>query len=95
MTSTPRVVANADVVLREETDDWAVLFHPDTAAALGVSPVGVAIWRRLDGRRGISDLAEALGEEFDEIPDTVEEEVAEFLDRLVEFGFAGHVAEEG
>ncbi len=26
--------------LREEFDDWAVLFNPDTAQAVGINPVG-------------------------------------------------------
>ncbi|RPJ51839.1 MAG: SynChlorMet cassette protein ScmD, partial [Acidobacteria bacterium] len=44
-----RPIANPTVVLREEFDDWAVLFNPDTAAAVGTNPVGVAVWKRMDG----------------------------------------------
>ncbi len=32
MESTERPLVNPGVVLREEFDDWAVLFNPDTAA---------------------------------------------------------------
>ena len=37
-------VANPLIVLREEFDDWAVLFNPDTGAAAGINSMGVAIW---------------------------------------------------
>jgi len=35
--------ANPGVVLREEFDDWAVLFDPDTGESFAVDPVGVFI----------------------------------------------------
>ena len=49
-------VANSLVVLREEFDDWAVLFDPDTGNACGLNPVGVFIWKRLDGRHTVPDI---------------------------------------
>ena len=50
MNQTDKPIANPIVVLREEFDDWAVLFNPDTADALGINPVGVAVWKRMDGQ---------------------------------------------
>jgi len=44
------------VVLREEFDDWAVLFNPETADAVGINPVGVAIWKLLDGRHSLEEI---------------------------------------
>ena len=32
-------VANSLVVLREEFDDWAVLFDPDTGSGFGINPM--------------------------------------------------------
>jgi hypothetical protein len=49
-------VAKSVVVLREEFDEWAVLYNPDTADAVGINPVGVAIWKLLDGIH-ITDIA--------------------------------------
>jgi hypothetical protein len=48
-----RPIANPTVVLREEFDDWAILFNPDTAEAVGTNPVGVAVWKLMDGRRNL------------------------------------------
>ena len=49
MSHNNKPVANPLVVLREEFDDWAVLFDPDTGNAFGLSPVGVFVWKLLDG----------------------------------------------
>jgi hypothetical protein len=43
-------VANPLIVLREEFDDWAILFDPDTGNAFGLNPTGVFIWKLLDGK---------------------------------------------
>ncbi|MHB9098409.1 MAG: PqqD family peptide modification chaperone, partial [Syntrophales bacterium] len=56
MNQSDRPIANPIVVLREEFDDWAVLFNPDTADAVGTNPVGVAVWKRMDGKRSIEDI---------------------------------------
>ncbi len=42
-------IANPSVVLREEFDDWAVLFDPDTGRGFGLNPTGVYLWKLLDG----------------------------------------------
>ena len=82
-------VANPVVVLREEFDDWAVLYNPDTAEAAGVNPVGVAIWKLMDGSRGLAQIVAAVGETFSETPESAADEVAEFIRGLAEKGFVG------
>lgn len=89
MHESTKPIANPDVLLREEFDDWAVLFNPDTAGALGLNPVGVAIWKRLDGRRDLARIAAEIRDEFPDAPDTVFEETAMFVNQLTEGGFAG------
>lgn len=51
---------NPLVVPREEFDDWAVLFDPDTGNAYGLDPVGVFIWKRLDGSHTIKNILKEL-----------------------------------
>jgi SynChlorMet cassette protein ScmD len=83
-------IPNRDTVLREEFDDWAILFNPDTAAAVGVNPVGVATWKLIDGERSLAEIAEALRERFDAVPDTVTDDITGFVEQLTEYGFVGH-----
>ncbi|MBI5833754.1 MAG: SynChlorMet cassette protein ScmD [Armatimonadetes bacterium] len=82
-------LADPLVVLREEFDDWAVLFHPDTGAAVGLNPVGVAIWQRLDGRHTVPGIVTELTETFDGVPGSAVEEVHAFVADLIERGFVG------
>jgi len=80
-------IINPDVVLREEFDDWAVLFNPDTADAVGINPIGVEIWKLLDGTRDLSAIEAEVRERFDEVPDTVHDEIDEFVKDLVARNF--------
>jgi SynChlorMet cassette protein ScmD len=89
MNQTDRPIANPSVVLREEFDDWAVLFNPDTADAVGTNPVGVAIWKRMDGKRSLEDIVSEIRTSFEDTPDAVFKETAAFVNILEEEGFVG------
>jgi SynChlorMet cassette protein ScmD len=70
------------VVLREEFDDWAVLFHPLTGEAVGTNPVGVAIWKALNGQRTLKEIAISIATQFDDAHDTVLEDTLDFVENL-------------
>jgi len=88
-------IANPTVVLREEFDDWAILFDPDTGKGFGMNPVSVFVWKRLDGAHTVAELIEQLRAECDEVPPEVEDDVRKFIQELLEKGLAGHVAPAG
>jgi len=81
-------VTNPLVVLREEFDDWAVLFDPDTGNACGLNPIGVFIWKRLDGKHSMGDILQDLPIHFEDVPAEAREQINEFLQTLIEQGFA-------
>ena len=89
MNQADRPIANPIVVLREEFDDWAVLFNPDTAEAVGTNPVGVAVWKRMDGRRSLDDIVSEIKNSFEDTPDATSKEIAAFVNTLAENGFVG------
>jgi SynChlorMet cassette protein ScmD len=89
VSGTEKFIVNPVVVLREEFDDWAVLFNPDTAEAVGINPVGVAIWKLMDGTRNLNDIVEEIKKSFDDVPESVVEETKKFADDLVEAGLVG------
>jgi SynChlorMet cassette protein ScmD len=89
MNQTDRPIASPIVVLREEFDDWAVLFNPDTADAVGTNPVGVAVWKRMDGKRSIEDIVSEIKNSFEDTPDSAFKEIAAFVNTLAESGFVG------
>jgi len=82
--------ANPVIVLREEFDDWAILFDPDTGNAYGLNPTTVFIWKLLDGRHTVRDIIREVKKNFEDVPDDVEEHVCEFINNLIERGYAGY-----
>lgn len=89
MNQMDRPITNPIVVLREEFDDWAVLFNPDTADAMGTNPVGVAVWKQMDGKKSIDDIVSEIKNSFEDTPDTSFKEIAAFVNTLAEKGFVG------
>ena len=90
MNRTDRPIANPIVVLREEFDDWAILFNPDTAAAVGINPVGVSVWKGMDGKRSLEEIVLDIKTSFDDAPETALEEIAAFVDKLAGHGYVGY-----
>ncbi len=80
--ATTKLVANASIVFREESDSWALLYDPDTGEAFGLNPVGAMIWKHLDGWHGVDDLVGILRQELNAVPVDVRDQVEEFLDRI-------------
>ncbi len=78
--------ANPLIVLREEFDDWAILFDPDTGNTFGLNPVSVFIWKRLDGRNTTEKILDDIRRECTEVPDNAEEHLRTFLEDLVSNG---------
>jgi SynChlorMet cassette protein ScmD len=93
MSTGNRPIANPVIVLREEFDDWAVVFNPDTAEAAGINPVGVAAWKMMDGSRTVEEIVAAIRKQFDDVPETALEEIASFVENLAEKGFVGYEGE--
>jgi SynChlorMet cassette protein ScmD len=83
-------IANDLLVLREEFDDWAVLFDPDSGDAFGLSPVGVFVWKRLDGMHSEIDILRELHEDCEDVPKDAVDHIREFVDQLAQRGFVGY-----
>jgi SynChlorMet cassette protein ScmD len=86
-------IANPTVVLREEFDDWAILFNPDTADAVGTNPVGVAVWKLMDGRHSLEEIIAEIKDQFADVPDAATKDVTAFVKDLAERGFIGYELE--
>jgi len=82
-------VANPLIVLREEFDDWAILFDPDTGNAFGLNPTGVFVWKLLDGEHSLEDISTELHENADDVPEEVKDHVHEFVVDLEKQGLVG------
>lgn len=83
--------ANPSVVFREDFDDIAVLFDPDSGRTFGLNHTGVLIWKALDGKHSGRDILDKLKENCDCIPVNVEEHLFQFIASLIENGVAGYI----
>jgi len=79
-------IANPDILLREEFDDWALLFNPNTGKGFGINPVGVFVWKLLDGKHSVNDIVEEVKKNFRNVSNNVDEEVKRFIAALSENG---------
>ncbi len=87
---TKKPITNPLVVLREEFDDWAILFNPDTADAVGTNPVGVAVWKLMDGKHRIEEIIAEIKDQFADVPDAAPQDVLAFIKDLTKRGFVGY-----
>ncbi len=90
MPENDKPIANPSIVFREEFDDWAILFDPDSGDGFGLNPVSAFIWNILDGKRTIQDVIAEVRENCEDIPDDAEERIKAFIDDLIERGYAGY-----
>ena len=85
-----RVKANPSVVLREEFDDWAILFNPDSGVIFSLNPMGVYIWKCFDGNHTIRDILVNLRNNYEDVPNETETHLKDFISDLIEKGLAGY-----
>jgi len=83
-------VANPLIVLREEFDDWAILFDPETGNTFSINPIGVLIWKQLDGRHTLGEIVEQIKEAAADVPDDVSGHVQNFIRNAVERGLIAY-----
>ena len=89
VTCTSLAIRNPHIVLREEFDDWGLLFDPEEGIAYGINPVGIFIWKHLDGDHTPDSIQKLVSEEFDKVPEHSLNEVIEFIQTVVDKGYAG------
>jgi SynChlorMet cassette protein ScmD len=94
MLPSDKPIANPVAVLREEFDDWAVLFNPDTAEAVGINPTGVLVWKSLDGERDLNQILDIVQEQFEDTPSAAGQDLTTFIDDLAQRGFVGYEVTE-
>lgn len=76
------------ISLREEFDDWALLFNPDTGHVAGLTPIAVTIWKSLVQGSALDEIVQQITAEYEVAPGTVEEDIRDFCADLVRQGYA-------
>ena len=94
MEDSKKPVANPSVSLREEFDDWAVLYDPDTGHGFGLNPIGVYLWKLLDGEHSIDEMLRALRLDAADVPQEAGGQILTFVEELTQHGLATDNAEQ-
>jgi hypothetical protein len=71
-----------DVAWRRIQEE-ALLVDPHTGRIYPLNPVAARIWVLLGEGHPVSAVNQALGEEFDAPPDTVQDDTSDFITRLL------------
>jgi SynChlorMet cassette protein ScmD len=87
MSSTNQPQAKPGIKFRQESDEWVILFDPDTGNARTLNPVGVFVWKLLDGSNSLGIVVEKLRESYSNVPAEVDEHVKQFVEVLQKTGF--------
>ncbi|MBW1995035.1 MAG: SynChlorMet cassette protein ScmD [Deltaproteobacteria bacterium] len=82
-----KIKASPSIVLREEFDDQTLLYDPDTGDTFALNPVGVYIWKLLDGRHTEREIVNATINRFANVPAEAPEHVKAFLGDLKNKGY--------
>jgi SynChlorMet cassette protein ScmD len=78
------------VVLREESDEWSLLFDPDSGKILAVNPIGTCIWKKIDGSLTVDDIFYDIQKTYQNVPETALGEISQFIERLIDQGMIGY-----
>ena len=82
-----KIIANPNIVLREEFENHAFLYDPDTGDTFPLNPVGAFIWEHLDGRHTVGQILEMMSINFENVPDSALDHIMTFFKDLSEKGF--------
>ncbi len=84
------LLADPQVILREEFDNAHILFHPETGEIFGINSIGVLVWNHLDGRHNLDDLTEIVAANCESPPPEVRSHIEAFIRAALELGLAVH-----
>lgn len=90
------VLARKDAVsAREEGDEGALLYDPDTDSCKILNLVGLDVWKRLDGKKPLAEIASEIASSYEGAEEeAVLKDVLAFAADLVRSG-AAKVADDG
>jgi SynChlorMet cassette protein ScmD len=75
--------ANPLIVLREEFEDSAFLYNPESGSTFGLNSLGVFIWKRLDGLHSEEDILKEVQDHCKNIPEAADAHLKGFIRSLL------------
>jgi hypothetical protein len=83
-------IQNPSVVTRKIGENEIILVNADTAASLALTNhTASVVWDMVDGIKSVQDIIEAVHGRFQDVPNTVRDDVLALLELLTQDGFIG------
>ena len=79
-------VTFAETVFAQEVDGEMVLLDMESENYFGLDEVGTAIWQAMQEKETLKEVFEVLLEQYDVEADMLENDLSEFVGKLVESG---------
>jgi SynChlorMet cassette protein ScmD len=89
MHETDIFLANPSLQIRDDFDDFAILFDPHSGKAFGLNPVGELIWKSLKDETSLGDIILQVKANCRNITESAEREICAFVDQLEKNGLIG------
>ena len=84
-------IVNPAIVFRQEFDNWALLYEPDTGKTFGLDPASSFVWEQFNGENTKSMILKALDEACEGgIPEEASTHYDHFLKDLEKHGLIGY-----
>ncbi len=80
---------NPDICFQEEANGSAVLVSFDSGHSISLNSVGRFIWQAADGDKTISEIIELIKAYYEDVPDSVSDDVLEMVLILKLNGYFG------
>jgi SynChlorMet cassette protein ScmD len=81
-------VVNPLIILREEFDDQSLLFDPETGHTYAINPIGVLVWKHLDGHHNLADITNIICKYYETTFSDVITHIEDFVETAVNLGLA-------
>ena len=88
------VIANSRITLQEESDRWGLLYDPYIDFSLGINPESVFLWKQMEKKTTIKDIAAKIKRNFTDVPIEIEKEVTQIIRGLLKLGFITLIPDE-
>ncbi len=82
---------NPMVILREDFDEWAILFNADTGKGYGLNPTAVFIWKCLEGGATPNNVIAEVKKYHNGVPETVSVEITNLINQMMENGLTAEI----
>ena len=83
---------NPDIIVKEEDEDGAIIYNPDTDQVKLLNPTGLFIWKLCNGTNGNVDIIQEINNSFSDIPENnVVNQMESFITSMLQDGFIGIV----